>query len=265
MEALKRKWNSRRGASILLALLFLLVCMMVGASVVMAADSNAGKLRSNKEEQQRYLTLSSALTLLCDKLQSVEYVGKYDYEYVEDTNPDVAYDTGYETYHHEHNYTQKKGELRLSGGGSTWTLNEVLPLYRNLDNIFFTEKFSGPNRREYVSSVDNGAVYNDYNYKKGTEVKLSTDPYKLKFTVKDVDGLSETVSITANLLQTDGRIVLTATMEGHPLKVEATLKPSDDDLIGKFSLKEHSEFTSLKTYETEPVTWTLEQIVRRGG
>ena len=40
-----------------------LVCAMVGASVLMAAASNAGKSRSSREEQQKYLTLSSAMHL----------------------------------------------------------------------------------------------------------------------------------------------------------------------------------------------------------
>ena len=81
MEALKEKLNSRRGASILLALLFMLMCILVAASVVMAASSNAGKIKSNKEEQQKYLTLSSAVNFLVDELESVEYVGKYEYKY----------------------------------------------------------------------------------------------------------------------------------------------------------------------------------------
>ena len=42
--------------------------MMVSASILMAAVSNAGKLRSGQEEQQRYLTLASALRLVCDEL-----------------------------------------------------------------------------------------------------------------------------------------------------------------------------------------------------
>ena len=79
MKALRKKWNSCQGASILLALLFLLVCMMVGASIVMAAASNMGKIDSNKKEQQKYLTLASALNLLCDELENAQYVGQYDY------------------------------------------------------------------------------------------------------------------------------------------------------------------------------------------
>ena len=52
MKTLREKLHSQSGASILLALLFLLVCMMAAASVLTAAVSNAGKIRSNYEEQQ---------------------------------------------------------------------------------------------------------------------------------------------------------------------------------------------------------------------
>lgn len=78
MERLRKKLNSRRGASILIALLFLLVCMMVAASVLMAAASNAGKLKSNRDEQQNYLTLSSAVNLIVDELENTVYTGRYN-------------------------------------------------------------------------------------------------------------------------------------------------------------------------------------------
>lgn len=77
MRKLIQKLHSQHGASILLALLFLLACMMVAASVLMAAVSNAGKIRSNYEEQQRYLALSSALRLVAGEIEKAEYTGKY--------------------------------------------------------------------------------------------------------------------------------------------------------------------------------------------
>lgn len=48
--ALKRKLQSQRGASLLLALLFLVLCSLVSATILMAAVSNAGKARSNLRE-----------------------------------------------------------------------------------------------------------------------------------------------------------------------------------------------------------------------
>ena len=62
-----------------MALLFLLVCMMVAASLLMAAVSNAGKLEGDRTEQQRYLTLSSALRLVCGELEKMTYTGQYRY------------------------------------------------------------------------------------------------------------------------------------------------------------------------------------------
>ena len=46
-RAISQKLHSQRGASLLLALLFLLLCSMVAASILMAAAANAGKYRSN--------------------------------------------------------------------------------------------------------------------------------------------------------------------------------------------------------------------------
>ncbi len=61
MEKLRRKLKDSRGATIILALLFLLLCMMVAATLLMAAVSNAGKAQRSRAEQQKHLTLSSAL------------------------------------------------------------------------------------------------------------------------------------------------------------------------------------------------------------
>ena len=77
MKHLKEKLKSSDGASLLLSLLVFLLCVMVAASVLAAAVSNAGKFRSSRVEQQRYQTLSSALCLICGELEKVEYRGKY--------------------------------------------------------------------------------------------------------------------------------------------------------------------------------------------
>ena len=94
---LQRKLQSQRGASLLLALLLLLICSMVGASILMAAASNAGKHRSNLEEHQTYLALSSAVSLLCDELNAAQYTGQYRYWVEEHTDFETG-DTSY-SYH----------------------------------------------------------------------------------------------------------------------------------------------------------------------
>ena len=89
MKDIKKKLNDRQGAAILIALMFMLVCMVTGASVLFASASNAGKARSNKEEQQKYLSVSSALNLICDELtdEDVYYIGHYDYQKTDISDP----------------------------------------------------------------------------------------------------------------------------------------------------------------------------------
>lgn len=109
MKGMGRKLRSESGASILLAMLFLEVCMMVGASVLMAASSNAGKVRSSRQEQQIYLALSSALKLVTDDLTNVPYYGQFEYQ------EKIIVSEGQAADRKIHVFTQKPGkwECRL--------------------------------------------------------------------------------------------------------------------------------------------------------
>nr|WP_325212807.1 hypothetical protein [uncultured Oscillibacter sp.] len=127
MRKLNGKLRSQSGASILLALLFLLVCMMVGASVLMAAVSNAGKIQSNYEEQQRYLALSSALRLVSDQLERAQYRGRYqinewtEIEEVTETN-EKGETVSVEIEHKYYNVQQARGAFSC---GSLAVLEEI--------------------------------------------------------------------------------------------------------------------------------------------
>ncbi|MEG1683356.1 MAG: hypothetical protein RR295_05960 [Oscillospiraceae bacterium] len=68
MHAIFQKLQSRRGASMLMALLFFLLAAMVGAVILAAASANADKLANRKQEQQDYLTISSAARFLQDTI-----------------------------------------------------------------------------------------------------------------------------------------------------------------------------------------------------
>lgn len=74
MQAIRRKLNSQRGASMLMALL-MLVGIMVSAVIISAATSAAVNKRSEKEQQQAYLAVSSAAELVRDDFQSL--TGRY--------------------------------------------------------------------------------------------------------------------------------------------------------------------------------------------
>lgn len=66
MNAIRKKLHSRSGASMLMALLLLLVAVMVSVVILSAASSAAKSVRSDREQQQTYLTVSSAAELMRD-------------------------------------------------------------------------------------------------------------------------------------------------------------------------------------------------------
>lgn len=86
MQAIRRKLNSQKGASMLMALLLMLVGIMVSAVIISAATSAAVNKRSEKEQQQAYLAVSSAAELVRDDFQSI--TGRYKLVTTTVTNAD---------------------------------------------------------------------------------------------------------------------------------------------------------------------------------
>lgn len=128
MKRLREKLGSQSGASILLAMLMFLVCCMAAASIIAAAASNAGKMRSSRVEQQKQLTLSSALELVCGELEKVTYTGKYtiDRWTVQTPSVDAWGNPIYERY-----FYCKQEEGSYSGG-----LASLVMLKKELDHAF---------------------------------------------------------------------------------------------------------------------------------
>lgn len=75
MNGLTRKLHSQSGASILLALVFFLLCAFVGAVVMGSAAANAQKISGQRAEQQAYYAVSSAACLIRDTLEDMECQG----------------------------------------------------------------------------------------------------------------------------------------------------------------------------------------------
>jgi hypothetical protein len=68
MTTLTHKLRHNRGASITLALLFLLMCSLVAGSVLAAASAAATRAAARGDEQQAYLAVSSAAEFVFDDL-----------------------------------------------------------------------------------------------------------------------------------------------------------------------------------------------------
>ena len=68
-----KRLKNNSGATILMALLLILLSTAVGAAVLTAAVSAARHLRSDREAQQNYLTVSSAAELIRDSINRQTY------------------------------------------------------------------------------------------------------------------------------------------------------------------------------------------------
>ena len=78
MQKLRNKWNSQTGASMMLALLFLLLCLTIGAVVLTAAYANTGRLQRTVTDQQTYYAVASAARLIESDVKSSSFSGAYD-------------------------------------------------------------------------------------------------------------------------------------------------------------------------------------------
>lgn len=127
MQAIRKKLNSQRGASMLMALLLMLVGIMVSAVIISAATSAAVNKRSEKEQQQAYLAVSSAAELVRDDFQSV--AGRYKLVTVTTTSKDDPQDV--KTTVEEHKATCALGDIindigeKLMGPASTNQYREI--------------------------------------------------------------------------------------------------------------------------------------------
>lgn len=68
-----KKLKNNSGATILMALLLILQAMAVGAAILTAAVSAAHHMKSDREAQQNYLTVSSAAELIRDSIAGDKY------------------------------------------------------------------------------------------------------------------------------------------------------------------------------------------------
>ena len=94
-----KKVKNNSGATILMALLLILLATAVGAAVLTAAVSAARHLRSDREAQQNYLTVSSAAELIRDSIARDEYTRTMTETYTkhEDDDGNITYTVTYST------------------------------------------------------------------------------------------------------------------------------------------------------------------------
>lgn len=88
MKGVVRKLRSTRGASIIIALLVLLICITAGAAALTAAGANAGRYTHLRTDQQRYLAVSSAAKLMRSELSGKTFTASAVMEENKGVDPD---------------------------------------------------------------------------------------------------------------------------------------------------------------------------------
>jgi hypothetical protein len=95
MERIKQKLHSRRGASIILAMLLMMVAVMVSAVIISASYTAAKRVNDDSDRQQGLLTASSAARFVAEDLRGVEFskttTQYYVYNPYKDENEDTYY------------------------------------------------------------------------------------------------------------------------------------------------------------------------------
>lgn len=229
MGQIHKKLKSNSGASIVLTLLFLLICMMVGASVLMAAASNAGKSRSNREENQIYLAMSSALRLVVDDLKGAKYCGQYTYTQEKDESGNITKEI----------YKQEKGKYG-DGSGET-ELGQIV--INDLDDLFAVDmkkwcdeknEQSSSQLYEYIPLVDS----------------LVKGPYTLTVTPKLDELKKYPIKITLSVKESYS-MELTATIDNYPSFIMRAELTAD---ANRPAVPENSTDGLNKT---EPMEWKL--------
>ena len=92
-SSLKNKLQSNKGATIVFALFALIVSVMISAVVIYTAFSNVGRVKNTQNEEQNYLSVSSAVKLFKESLAGDSV--SYEETYVKTTTE--TYDENWET------------------------------------------------------------------------------------------------------------------------------------------------------------------------
>ena len=70
--ALRKKLNSKTGASIMLGLMFFLLCFFVSAVLIASAAVNVSRASMQRKEQQAYLSINAAAGLLQSEMAKIQ-------------------------------------------------------------------------------------------------------------------------------------------------------------------------------------------------
>lgn len=145
---LRKKLNSKRGVTLLLALLLFLICALVGSVVVSAAYTSAGRYVRNKDSQQSYLAVMSAARLIEECVTDMSYEAAYVKIVEEVTQPQYGLiplkdEDG-------NNVLDENGEIVYVEGITGYVTSEFVSYELDLPNLVNNRLFE----QEFIDKLD---------------------------------------------------------------------------------------------------------------
>ncbi|NCB42297.1 MAG: hypothetical protein EOM59_06720 [Clostridia bacterium] len=77
MKAIRRKLKSKNGATLVMALIYLLLCVTLGSIILSSGSTAMGQIFHLRDQEQSYLNVRSAAELIKSEMQGTAFVEKY--------------------------------------------------------------------------------------------------------------------------------------------------------------------------------------------
>lgn len=253
-QAIEKKLDNTQGASMLIALLFFLVAMMVGAVVLTAAFTNAGRVTRNRQEQQKYLAVASAAELVKEDIFSA---------------PGGSFTGGYRKIVTETVYTHSSTDP-VTGEVTTWTTTEYDTDYQEetpiTDNSLFLPEIKDLLNTIYFTTVPEGTGLRKA-WTPTTDVDVELD-----FGAADMPTVVGSLKVSPDNNSTTGqrRYALTAVLgvkpeqEGDPSSYVSTMEfaPSVTERVQADEPVAVGNITTYITHYITTVTWGTPVITK---
>lgn len=163
MNNIITKLQSKRGVSIMLALLLFLICILAGTAALTAARANIGRHKYMRESQQQYLAVSSAAKLIREQLDGMEIRTRYTLKADAWNDPDFVMGGDFSISHAE--VSHPAFEYYLDGTIEPNTNGTILQFFSGdtgletmIQNAFYNAVKSNPGGVPWATYTDEGSL-----------------------------------------------------------------------------------------------------------
>jgi hypothetical protein len=176
-SSLKNKVRSNKGATMVFALVALILCVMISAVVIYTAFSNVGRVKKTQSEEQNYLSVSSAVMLFKDSLEG----DSVSYEETRVSTTTIICDENWEPI------DPTPGEPTLETTFDNYAYNDAdaLPLNNFLNQVFeeWAKMIDSPSEQTLSITITDESDPRDLPNIAPVEAEIVFNPENMKMTI----------------------------------------------------------------------------------